>query len=131
MAISAPVFLAKVSGGPGQCSEGVFTYQCIDFGSHSEEHIGTQVLSSSLKSGGSLGPGGRLAHTRTAECSEELAGLMAESRARLGDQSSCHSKACHHMAACLSLPPWEAQLNKAHHQSCSLRPEVASLSPAL
>lgn len=61
MVVSAPVLLDKVCG-PGQCSEGVPTYQRMDLGGGCSRNgeIGTQVPSSSLESSGSFGLGGRM-----------------------------------------------------------------------
>lgn len=39
-------------------------------------NIGIRVLSYSLRSGGALGSGGRMTLARTAECVEEVVGLM-------------------------------------------------------
>jgi hypothetical protein len=59
MVVSAPVLLDKVCG-PGQCPEGVPTYQRKDLGGSRNGEIGTQVPSSSLESSGSFGLGVRM-----------------------------------------------------------------------
>lgn len=72
MIVSAPVLLDKVCGGPGQCSEGVLTYQCMVLGSSSKGGTETQVFSYCFRSAGSFGSDGRVTHVNTAERSEAL-----------------------------------------------------------